>query len=180
MTSSKSNQKDPAEMSLKERMALFEKNKGTALIPKAPLGIAPSLKQIMADQKHSENTKQIITSPQQPMISSSTSASMNSPSKINNFNKPIKAETKAAGNGIRQAVANLLSTPTTIAESRINNEIRKIRQQEMNVVLNRFNHNENNKEIESVSPPPAPPMPENLFKTNTSGRKCKRLSGKFK
>ena len=34
------NQKDPAEMSLKDRMAIFEKNKGTAPVPKTPFGIA--------------------------------------------------------------------------------------------------------------------------------------------
>lgn len=40
-------QKDPAELSIKERLALFEKNKGQALIPKSALGMAPSAKQIM-------------------------------------------------------------------------------------------------------------------------------------
>lgn len=38
--------KDPAELSLADRLALFEKNKGTALIPKAALGMSPSAKQI--------------------------------------------------------------------------------------------------------------------------------------
>lgn len=38
--------RDPAEMSLKERLALFEKNKGSALIPKAPLAMSVSTKQI--------------------------------------------------------------------------------------------------------------------------------------
>lgn len=33
------NQKDPAEMSLKERMAIFEKNKGKAPVPRTPFGI---------------------------------------------------------------------------------------------------------------------------------------------
>lgn len=171
--SSSRNQKDPAEMSLRERMALFEKNKGTALIPKAALGMAPSAKQIMADKKPSENVKQVITTPQQPMISSHANTSV-APlaSKINNFNKASKAETCAAGSGIRQTVAALLSAPATIAESRIANDIRKIRQQEMNVVLNRFNQQSE----EPAPPPPAPPMPENLFKTNSGGRK--RLSGK--
>lgn len=32
--------RDPAEMSLKERLAMFEKNKGSALMPKAPLGMS--------------------------------------------------------------------------------------------------------------------------------------------
>lgn len=43
--------RDPAEMTLKERLALFEKNKGSALIPKAPLGMSVSAKQIMNDTK---------------------------------------------------------------------------------------------------------------------------------
>lgn len=44
--------KDPAEMSLKERLALFERNKGSALMPKAPLAMSVSTKQIMADKKN--------------------------------------------------------------------------------------------------------------------------------
>lgn len=38
--------KDPAEMSLKDRLALFEKNKGTALMPKAAFGMSASQAQI--------------------------------------------------------------------------------------------------------------------------------------
>lgn len=62
---SQKNQKDPAEMSLKERLALFEKNKGTALIPKAALGMSVSAKQIMGD---GQPTKQ--NTPEKPKISS--------------------------------------------------------------------------------------------------------------
>lgn len=40
------NKKDPAEMSLKERLALFEKNKGIALLPIAPMGMSATSKQI--------------------------------------------------------------------------------------------------------------------------------------
>lgn len=105
------------------------------------------------------------------MIGSSPSGSA---SKINNFNRPVKADTNAAGTGIRHAVAALLSNPATIAESRIANETKKLREQEMNVVLNRFNQ----KNQQPASPPPAPPMPNDLFKTNSAGKKCKRLSGK--
>lgn len=43
--------KDPAEMSLRERKALFEKNKGAAIIPKAPFGQAPSAKALHGDYK---------------------------------------------------------------------------------------------------------------------------------
>lgn len=43
--------KDPAEMSLRERKALFEKNKGAAIVPKAPFGLAPSVKTLHGDNK---------------------------------------------------------------------------------------------------------------------------------
>lgn len=43
--------RDPAEMSLKERLALFEKNKGAALVPMAALGMSVSTKQIRNDAK---------------------------------------------------------------------------------------------------------------------------------
>lgn len=50
---------DPAELSLKERFALFEKNKGTALIPKAALAMAPSAKQIAMPNASSSGTQKI-------------------------------------------------------------------------------------------------------------------------
>lgn len=67
--------KDPAELSIRERLALFERNKGNALIPKAALGMAPSAKQIMADRKEEKNGS----------ISTSASAEKQ---KINTYNKP--------------------------------------------------------------------------------------------
>lgn len=42
--------KDPAEMSLRERKAMFEKNKGAAIVPKAPFGLAPSAKTLHPDK----------------------------------------------------------------------------------------------------------------------------------
>lgn len=178
----KANQKDPAEMSLKERMALFEKNKGTAIIPKAALGIAPSLKQIMGDQKQSDAPRPVITSPQQPIITNSVTTTSQL-SKISNYNRPPQAESMANGASIRQTVENLLTRKATISEAKIATETRKNRQAEMNVVMNRLNYprNETDEELESspvrsASPPPAPPMPGNLF--NTSGRNGKRSSSK--
>lgn len=52
-------QKDPTELSLKERMKLFEKNKGEALIPKAAFGMAPAISKIIQEpnQKKEENSK---------------------------------------------------------------------------------------------------------------------------
>lgn len=49
--SPKFKEKDPAEMSLRERKALFEKNKGAAILPKAAFGLAPSVKTLHGDAK---------------------------------------------------------------------------------------------------------------------------------
>ncbi|KAH0534481.1 anillin-like isoform X1 [Cotesia glomerata] len=48
--------KDPAEMSLSERMALFEKNKGEALIPKAPLTLPVPTKKLLESSKSHNQT----------------------------------------------------------------------------------------------------------------------------
>lgn len=45
------NQKDPADLSLKDRMAIFEKNKGTALLPKCAFGIAESANPIRSNME---------------------------------------------------------------------------------------------------------------------------------
>lgn len=181
-------QKDPAEMSLKERLALFEKNKGTALIPKAALGMAPSSKQIMADKKpensarspanHSSNATAVLTpAAATPTTAKAPTTPPTSASKINAYNKSVKADSNASGSGIRQTVAALLSNTTTISESKISSDIRKAREEEMNVLLNRFNkpHSTNSNAadqsgkiqptapISTPSPPPPPPMPTNTL-----------------
>jgi hypothetical protein len=47
--------KDPAEMTLSERKALFERNKGEALIPKAPLTMSVPTKMLQEKEKPSPN-----------------------------------------------------------------------------------------------------------------------------
>lgn len=48
-------QKDPTELSLKERMKLFERNKGEALVPKAAFGMAPAISKIIQDTNHKKD-----------------------------------------------------------------------------------------------------------------------------
>lgn len=50
-------EKDPTELSLKERMKLFEKNKGEALVPKAAFGMAPPIKKIINDSNTKKEDK---------------------------------------------------------------------------------------------------------------------------
>ncbi|TMW43593.1 hypothetical protein DOY81_011324 [Sarcophaga bullata] len=55
-------EKDPTELSLKERMKLFEKNKGEALVPKAAFGMAPPLNKITHDSNTRREDKAKATS----------------------------------------------------------------------------------------------------------------------
>lgn len=50
MQGSQRNQKDPCELSLKERMKLFETGNNKAIVPIAPIGSAPSISQIRPEE----------------------------------------------------------------------------------------------------------------------------------
>lgn len=173
-------QKDPTELSLKERMNLFEKNKGEALVPKAAFGMAPSINKIRQDNKKVAET-----------IAATKQA-------VEEYNKASVAVVKNnADVQVRNKVAALVANASsTISENRIKAEISKQRMEDMQVIANRFNRqkeqfqkhtndddernefdgnapqiNENisSKSTSMVPPPPPPPMP-----TNTST--CKRRS----
>lgn len=117
----------------------------------------------------------------------------------------VVADSNAAGTGIRQTVAALLSNTSTISESQISADVRKVREEEMNVLMNRFNKNtnkntnkpsaiDNRNEMFKPSappltpPPPPPPMPKtSLFSPNgnndnqysdSKSKNHKRRSGK--
>lgn len=182
--------KDPAELTIKERLALFEKNKGMALIPKAALGMAPSAKQIQNDRQKSDD-KILLSSAEKQ--------------KINNFNKAVFAETNAAGNSIRSTVAALMSNASTLSESQIAADIRKQREKEMNVLLNRFNQpvseidfatsvspsTANNvpptsskkyHKSTAAPPPPPPPLPSSPMGQRHTETKCivkRKSNGKY-
>lgn len=55
--------KDPSEMTLKERMALFERNKGEAVVPKS-FHIPISTKKVVADKENSIDINEEPTSSQ--------------------------------------------------------------------------------------------------------------------
>uniref|UniRef100_A0A1A9WMV8 PH domain-containing protein n=1 Tax=Glossina brevipalpis TaxID=37001 RepID=A0A1A9WMV8_9MUSC len=107
-------QKDPTELSLKERMKLFEKNKGEALIPKAPFGMAPPINKILQDSQNrkDEQTKGGCTKTNLPLIKSNT-------------DKQVRAK-----------VAALLQASN---DNKIKDDIRKQREEDMLVLSNRFN-----------------------------------------
>lgn len=116
-------QKDPTELSLKERMNLFEKNKGEALVPKAAFGMAPSISKIRQDNKKVTET-----------IAATKQA-------VEEYNKATIAVVKSnADTKVRNKVAALVANASsTISENRIKAEITKQRQEDMQVIANRFN-----------------------------------------
>lgn len=113
--------KDPALLSIAERKALFEKNSGAALLPKAPFGMAipvQSPKKQTARQEPPKSAKQEV--------------------KASNF-KP-ETPTKVAesvGGGIASKVAALLENKNTISQQQIESDVKRERQKEMDVLLNR-------------------------------------------
>lgn len=121
------NQKDPADLSLKERMAIFEKNKGTAPVPKTPFGIADAnpIRSNMPELSkkfnfgYNNQEKQIPSPPKQPIKESIP---------------------ESAAKNIKTTVNKLLTgKETTISEKQISDDIRKQREEDMKCILNRFN-----------------------------------------
>ena len=113
-------------MSLKERMAIFEKNKGTAPVPKTPYGItdANPIRSNMPELSKKFN------------FGFANPAEKSSPVKKV---VPEKVQDSAAAN-IKTTVNQLLKNKgTTISEQQINDGIRKQREQDMQCILNRFN-----------------------------------------
>lgn len=120
------NSKDPAEMSLKERMAIFEKNKGTAPIPKTPYGIADAnpIRSNMPELSKKFNFGFAGNKQKGSPVQTSSSEKI-----------PEKADAN-----IKTTVTKLLTGKgSTISEQQINEGIKKQREEDMKCILNRFN-----------------------------------------
>ncbi|XP_023177794.2 anillin isoform X2 [Drosophila hydei] len=133
------NQKDPCELSLKERMKLFETGNAKAMLPKAPIGTAPSINQIRAAAVAEEQPKA------HPVAVASQQ------------NQAAKAQPKPESK-LRDKVAALVASAQSSAESRIK-DIDRQRQEDMQIIANRFNKQKELLTIAApVAPPPAPPV----------------------
>lgn len=115
------NKKDPAEMSLKERMAIFEKNKGKPPVPATQFGITDA----------------------NPIRSnmSELNKKFDFGFKRGGEKEPVKEGTvdNASGN-IKETVSQLLTKKVlTISEQQISDETRKQREEDMKCILNRYN-----------------------------------------
>lgn len=139
------NTKDPALMSVSERKALFEKNKGTALLPKAAFGMAaPAVpkKPVLKPQVTKPSAlKSVVTSKNTDAKVNVASSSKTAKSVVKPaVNSPAKSAIFETG-GIASKVAALLNKKSTISQEQIQNSVKEQRQKEMDVLLNRFNKN---------------------------------------
>ncbi|XP_037874043.1 anillin isoform X3 [Bombyx mori] len=134
--SPKAKEKDPAEMSLRERKALFEKNKGTAIIPKAPFGLAPSTKTLLGDNKDNKAARPTV----QQTKTTPTKANITKNSRSNS--KDSLAEDNVSqsslSGGIKGKLVALFSKEQTISETSIANKFRLERERDMEMLQNRF------------------------------------------
>lgn len=160
-------------------MAIFEKNKGFAPVPKAPITLAAPLKSAKS-------------APLKSTTSVQTRVEINRPSKINEeVDEPEgrtaslqratssveSREMKGIGLGVLSTVANLMSKGPTISESKISEATRKQREEEMDLLMNRHKYKESVSERKSV--PRAPPMPPAGFLSSPSTSLNKRRSGEM-
>lgn len=117
-------------MSLKDRMAIFEKNKGTAPVPKTPYGITDA-NPIRSNMPELSKKYDFGFAKQQPKQQAKASPA-----------KPTVPETvqDSAAANIKTTVHQLLTNKgSTISEQQINDKIRKQREEDMKCILNRFN-----------------------------------------
>ncbi|CAH2057115.1 unnamed protein product, partial [Iphiclides podalirius] len=142
--SPKAKEKDPAEMSLRERKALFEKNKGTAIVPKAPFGLAPSVKTLQGDKadkpRTAQNTK--AQSETTPVHSSGSRTNLSSNSRTSSkasINEDSVSQSSLGG-GIKGKLAALFNKEQTISETTIANKFKQEREKEMEMLQNRFHY----------------------------------------
>ncbi|XP_068144825.1 anillin isoform X1 [Drosophila tropicalis] len=132
----RSNQKDPCELSLKDRMKLFETASAVAMLPKAPISSAPSISQIRQEE-HKATAVHPVTA----------AAAVSVPN--GGGNKPAKPENK-----LRDKVAALVANAQSTAESRIK-DIDRQRQEDMQIIANRFNKQKDAFTLATAPPPPA-------------------------
>ncbi|KAI8037288.1 anillin isoform X1 [Drosophila gunungcola] len=133
------NQKDPCELSLKERMKLFESGNNKAMLPMAPIGSAPSISQIRA-----EEVKQHLAAVHPVTAAAATTV--------------VAATKPKTENKLRDKVAALVANAQSSAETRIK-DIDRQRQEDMQIISNRFNKQKelfDNQSAASSVPAPAP------------------------
>lgn len=140
---------DPALMSLAERKALFEKNKGAALIPKAAFAMPIPI----SNKENKANADPVSTPKTTKWNVKQTPKKDETNEKLTNLhannqilrNKEVNQINESSG--IASKIAALINNKNTISQEQISNGIKEQRQKDMDVLFNRFNRN---KEVSNV------------------------------
>uniref|UniRef100_A0A1B6D2J0 PH domain-containing protein n=1 Tax=Clastoptera arizonana TaxID=38151 RepID=A0A1B6D2J0_9HEMI len=140
---------DPAELPLSERLALFEKNKGNAILPKAPFATSVPIKHERYVDKRQPGNKINSRYPeymgyQQPAEKPCE----------NDFAPPVVSK------GLQSRLAMFEQTSSQMGEKDHMKDILTERQRELEALKSRWNRPQENDSAKSCSPaPPPPPMP---------------------
>lgn len=156
-------------------MAIFEKNKGSAPVPKAPITLAAPLKVTKSAPLKSTTVQTRVELNRQNKIHEESEEEA-APLQRSNSSTDSR-EMKGLGLGVLSTVANLMSKGPTISESKISAATRKQRDEEMDLLMNRHKYKEATSERKSV--PRAPPLPPAGFLSSPGSSLNKRRSGKF-
>lgn len=160
---------------LQERMAIFEKNKGFAPVPKAPITLAAPLKATKSAPLKATSVQTRVEINRPNKISEEPEEEVRSASLQRTTSTIESREMKGLGLGVLSTVANLMSKGPTISESKISEATRKQREQEMDLLMNRHKYKESSSERKSV--PRAPPLPPAGFLSSPGTSLNKRRSG---
>lgn len=152
--SSPNKSKDPALLSVSERKALFEKNMGAALTPKAPFGMAVPLKNETPKPSRNNAKSAIAESKNNVKPAAVENKSNIKPAVVEKPavkkypapKPPVAAKSNEESvsyrtGGIASKMAALLENKTTIAQEQIESNAKEQRQKEINLLLNRFDKN---------------------------------------
>ncbi|XP_044739105.1 anillin-like isoform X2 [Chrysoperla carnea] len=153
-SNSPSKTKDPALLSVSERKALFEKNKGEALIPKAAFAMAVPKPATENTKPTKEGVKPIEKTEIKVVKESKKSPSKNEKNKPQIKTKPESTvKSVSESSGIAGKLKALLHQATTISESQIRNARESEKQRELEMLKNRFNQNKEiiHEEIQEAS-----------------------------
>lgn len=140
------NVRDPALMSVAERKALFEKNMGAALIPKAAFGMAVPIHKTETPKTSVKSLVGVHNKSDAPAakkveVKSASEKKYPAPKPPVATKQNTETSVGSKSTGIASKMAALLENKTTIAQEQIENNVREQRQKEMDALLNRFNRN---------------------------------------
>lgn len=129
--------KDPALLTVSERKALFEKNKGEALVPKAAFAMSVPTKKTETPKVNkpamAKNNENVKADQEKTPVKHNKPPAPKPPIQ----NQTTKIPTQSIG--IASTMAALLENKSTISQSQIESNTREERQKEMDLLLNRFN-----------------------------------------